>query len=177
MKKGFLARFFGLAKDSNTTNHWAALQTYMEQSFGPIRINVPIEGGSVQAFFERQTLVGDSDLLTNRRSREGIFTLDMKEPIGYGKSHDVAIVDLWEEMTTLDPSETILQLEEVIGNGEMHALYKRFAFQKGRFIDKGAAYEECPPDRPQLIQEFFVNEVILRMRTPPKAEVLGHKLA
>ena len=172
MSKSWVARQLSFLFGQADTSHWAAVALLMEQSFGKIIIDVPVEGGNVRAFFKKQVLVGDTSLSSARRSQDGSLTVDMDEPIGFGKNRDAAVIDLWEKLTSLRIDEGILQYEQMIGNGEPHAEYTSFRFRNGKFGGV-TTYNECPPDRHPIIQKYFSDHRFDTLIAKAEDEVFG----
>jgi hypothetical protein len=167
---GVLKSLFGMSANGK---HWVAVKNLMEQSFGPIKIDTPIEGGKVYAFFEKQTLVGDESLIRSKRHNHALVTVGMDEAVGKGKNTAAAIIGLWESVTELEPHETILQMQEFIYNGEQHALYNSFRFCKGAFEDCGKVGAECPPARPDHIEKFLADERQMAMNKTETEVISG----
>jgi len=166
---GALKKLFSIQAD---TRHWAAVKTLMEESLGTIKVDIPVEGGAVRAFFEKQTLVGDEDRLRKLRYKHTLISLDMDEPIGAGRNRDAAIVDLWEKVTCLAAGETILRFEQYLGNGEPRAAYTRFTFRNGVFVNQGTTTNEHPPVRSEKIETFLAEEKRDRMAPIAETRVL-----
>lgn len=153
---GALKSLFGMNTD---TKHWAAVKDMMEQSFGEIKIDRPIEGGPVRAFFAEQTLVGDETQTHCVVHSHASVTLDMKEAIGTGKDRPTAIVSLWNNITDIEQHHTILQLQEPLyKGGEQLGLYMSAKLSNGTFQDYGAVKAELPPARPEFIVKFLEDE-------------------
>ena len=141
-----------------STQQWRALEAFMKQQFGPICIDVPIKGGDVRVFFETQVLVGNDHDATWGRREDGERSLNMREPIGTGYDAAQAVCHLWSQMTTLRPHETILKYQRAINCADAHAHYTTFRFRKGLFENLGANVLDIPPDRPQFITEYLLDQ-------------------
>ncbi len=150
-----LSSLFGISAD---TRHWAAVSLLMEQSLGKIIIDVPIEGGKVRAFFENQTLIGDVVVAPNWQSKDRVYNPDMDEPIGFGRSRDEAVIDLWNKLISVPPEKTILRCDfSCVGVHEPFAIYKSFRFERGNFSGSVRCGSH-PPDRHPLIQKYFKDQ-------------------
>ena len=138
------------------TSHWVALKHYMEEHLGEVVVYHPVEGGSVLAFFEKVVLVGDTDKYTNKRSSDGLITLDMREPIGKALTTGEAVLRLWDQVVNVAPAEDILKFQGLIQNGELPA-YKSYKFRNGHFVCQGDSYHLSPPDRLKAIESALAD--------------------
>jgi hypothetical protein len=171
MAKNWVARQLSSLFGQADTSYWGAVLKLMEHSFGRVIIDTPIEGGNIRAFFEKQVLIGDVDSITTERSKKKVFTVDMDEPIGLGKTHQVAVIDLWKKLTTLNPHENILLFVRK-QEDRPFAEYTSFQFKDGNFTGE-IECSECPPDRHPIIQKYMDENRFDRLIGPCEDNVVG----
>jgi hypothetical protein len=100
-----LARAFGFASD---LRHWQAVKQMMEREISPILLHFPITGGNPLAFFESRILIWDGSSTRDRFF--GAKTVDKAiEPIGTGRTAPIAICDLFDQLSTIDPECSIFK--------------------------------------------------------------------
>lgn len=139
---------------------WQVAHRQMADTFGTINIFKPPNDGKIQAFFAKQTLIGDEMAVDCTRYSHPCSRLAMNEAVGTGKDQKEAIIDLWKKMTTLAPHETILQQEKTLyKGGEESALYNSWIFLNGKFQSQLQVKTALPPARPKEI-EFLLNSAL-----------------
>jgi len=128
--KGLLASLFHA---SSNTRHWQAVKQMMERDIGsPIAAHFPIRGGDVLAFFKDRVLVWDG---TSEEGRGGERHLsNATEPVGRGRTAPEAVIDLFDQLSTLDPEYSITKIISYSLSGQFGFKSMNLKFEKGLFV-------------------------------------------